>query len=317
MLDDYKECQNIAYQILVNSVKKNKVSHAYLIELNDSYLGLDFAYAISKFLLCPNNYTNNNKCENCNQCNVIDQNNYLELKVLKPDGKNIKKNQIFDLQNEFKNKSIIGKNKIYILEEAEKLNEEAANALLKFLEEPYEGIIAILLTKNSNQLYNTIKSRCQVIKLKDKKIKTDESTIKKISDYIFLSEEDKKEFIENEPKEKIDFIVDYLEYLETNGLKTIIFKNKSVNKFVDEVLNLDRFFKVTTLFYKDILNVVLGKNIEVFSDYKEKIEKLSLNNTKEQIASKLNIIIEISNKIKYNINVNLLMDKFVALMAEV
>ena len=153
MLDDYKECQNIAYQILVNSVKKNKVSHAYLIELNDSYLGLDFAYAISKFLLCPNNYTNNNKCENCNQCNVIDQNNYLELKVVKPDGKNIKKNQILDLQNEFKNKSIIGKNKIYILEEAEKLNEEAANALLKFLEEPGSKVYAFLTTNNENGVF--------------------------------------------------------------------------------------------------------------------------------------------------------------------
>lgn len=315
MLDEYKISQNIAYQTIFNSVKKNKISHAYLIELKNSKLGVDFAYAISKFFLCPNHYTNSLNCKNCNQCNMIDQNNHIELKIIKPEGNTIKKNQIIDLQNEFQKKSIVGKNKIYIIEETEKLNEEAANCLLKFLEEPVEGIIAILLTNNIHQLYVTIKSRCQVIKLKDNKFNDQKKIIEKLVDYLNLNECQEDDLINIE--EKIQCIVEYIEFLEKNKLKTLIFKNKKINNLLDELINLERLFSIITLCYKDILNIILDKKLEYFKEYEDKLKSIaSLNNIKK-ISQKLNIIIDLSSKIKYNVNANLIMDKFVVLMSEV
>ena len=56
---------------------------------------------------------------------------------------------------------------IYVIKEADKLNDSSGNTILKFLEEPEEDIIAILLTTNRYKIIETILSRCQIISLKD------------------------------------------------------------------------------------------------------------------------------------------------------
>ena len=58
MLDEFKLDQQVVYKTLINSVKNNKCSHAYLIESNGYSKALDFALAFAKYVLCPNNYTN-------------------------------------------------------------------------------------------------------------------------------------------------------------------------------------------------------------------------------------------------------------------
>ena len=148
MLDDFKNEQPVVYRILTNSIKKDRYSHAYLFELNGYSKGLDLALSFAKFLLCPNNYSNCDKCNGCMQCKNIDTNNFLELKVIDTDGQWIKKEQLEELQHEFMNKSIVGNKKVYIINHAEKLNASSSNSILKFIEEPPEGIIAILLSDN-------------------------------------------------------------------------------------------------------------------------------------------------------------------------
>lgn len=70
-----------------------------------------------------------------------------------------------DLQSEFSKKSIEGSKKVYIIKSADKMNIQTANSILKFLEEPIDEIIAILVVDNINLMLPTIISRCQVIKL--------------------------------------------------------------------------------------------------------------------------------------------------------
>ena len=168
MLDDFKLEQQIVYKTLINSVINNKTSHAYLIETNGYPKSLDLALAFSKYLLCPNSYSNNTNCKNCNQCLNIDKNEFIELKIIEPEGQWIKKSQLEELQEMFSKKSIIGNKKVYIINKADKLNVSSSNSLLKFLEEPEEGIIAILLAENISQLLPTIVSRCQILSLKNK-----------------------------------------------------------------------------------------------------------------------------------------------------
>ena len=78
------------------------------------------------------------------------------------------KEQILGLQNEFSTKAIESKYKVCIILNCEQLNKYAANSLLKFLEEPEENIITILLTNNIGQVLKTIVSRCQVITFQKK-----------------------------------------------------------------------------------------------------------------------------------------------------
>ena len=59
---------------------------------------------------------------------------------------------------------------IYVIDKAENLNDSSANTMLKFLEEPNEGIIAILLTNNRYKVLDTILSRCQILSFSQKQL---------------------------------------------------------------------------------------------------------------------------------------------------
>ena len=161
MLDEFKNEQPIVYKTLINSIKNNRCSHAYLMESNGYSKVLDLSIAFAKYILCPNNYINCDNCNNCSQCKNIDNKEFLELKLIEAEGQWIKKNQLEELQYDFSKKSILGNKKVYIINGAEKLNISSSNSLLKFLEEPEDGIIAILITDNIYQLLDTIISRCQ------------------------------------------------------------------------------------------------------------------------------------------------------------
>lgn len=303
MLDTYKETQKIIYQTIVNSVKKDKLSHAYLIELNNED-GIEFAKTISKFLLCKKHYTNYNNCSKCSICHQIDTNNYIELEIINPDGNYIKKRQIQYVQEKFLKESIVNNYKIYIINEAEKLNDEAANSLLKFLEEPNEGIIAILLTNNIYQVYNTIKSRCQILKMINNKIDK-----LNLNEYLFNNIDNSDEIIK--------LFIDYITFLEKNKYETIIFKNKQLVQELKKINNYASFFKFAVLLYKDILNYKLNKKINYFMEYKNDIIKLNELNNETTIAKKINILIDLGIKIKNNVNQNLLLDKLVIVFTEV
>ena len=74
----------------------------------------------------------------------------------------IKKEQILNIKSEMNENTINSGKLFYIIEYAENLNSSSANALLKFLEEPDDELIAILVTKNINKVISTIVSRCQI-----------------------------------------------------------------------------------------------------------------------------------------------------------
>jgi len=312
MLDDYKLEQPVVYQILINSIKKDKYSHAYLLETNGYSKGLNLAIAFAKSLLCPKNSHNFNCCKNCSQCKNIDEGNFIELKIIEAEGQWIKKSQLEELQEIFSKKAILGNKKVYIINGAEKLNESASNSLLKFLEEPEEGIIAILIADNSYQLLKTIISRCQILSLKKEKQKKFDNTINSIANYLFNSEEEINNFIVDEKNiKKIKNIIDFVEYYELKKEKTILFINKLWN---EHFINREDYifaFTLLLLYYKDALNYLLGKQIEYFFDYTDSIIKISNVNSLESLSEKIKIIIKLKDLIKYNVNTNLLMDKLI------
>lgn len=156
--------------VIENIISFNKLSHAYIIEVNDYDSDYLLVEAFVKLILCKNNVkkVSDLNCDKCEICRLVDDGNYPDVLVVEPDGKEIKKGQLLDLQKEYNNKSMLDSNRVYIIKEADKLNLAAANSILKFLEEPEDNIVAILLTKNRYQIIDTILSRCQIIALKRK-----------------------------------------------------------------------------------------------------------------------------------------------------
>ncbi len=307
MLDRYIEIQPIVYKILKNAVSKDKYSHAYLFETNGFYDSYNFIISFVKALLCPKKMTDSEHCNDCYQCHIIDSGNFPEIKIIEPDGLWIKKDQLIELQNEFNKKAVIGNKKIYIIKEADKLNKQAANSILKFLEEPEEGIIAILMTDNIYGILETIRSRCQIIKLKeDKNNYSVKDTLNKLS-YILY----KKEEIENEQKEKILKVLKFIKYYEQNHMDTILYMQKLWHDNIKNKNELEIAFEIMILYYKDILNYLSGRKIEIFNDFETELSEIANKNDIKTICNKLNILTEFKEKIKYNANTNLLMDKLI------
>ena len=312
MLDDFSLEQNLVYKTLINSVKNNKLSHAYILETNGYPKSLDLASAFAKYLLCPNNYSNNKKCGKCHQCEIIDKKEFIELKVIEPEGQFIKKSQLEELQEMFSKKSIIGNKKIYIINKADKLNISSSNSLLKFIEEPEEGIIAILVTESINQLLPTIVSRCQILTLKNKKELTGLSTLEKIARYLKDNNNDITEYSLNEEnKIKLEKVIEFIKYFEENHAATIVYINKLWHDYFKEKDEIFNAFGIMLLFYKDILNIKLNKKVEIFNDYLEDAKYVEEKNDLKKITSKINVIMDLREKIKFNVNNNMLMDKLI------
>ena len=138
MLDDYKD--NDFYKYAKNL---KRYYHAYIFEVDDINNSFPLILSFAKMIICSNHYTNNESCLDCNICHLIDNNTYPDLKIIEPDGISIKKEQIQALQQSLSLKSSNNTNQVYIIKESDKMNPSASNSLLKFIEEPEEGIYAI------------------------------------------------------------------------------------------------------------------------------------------------------------------------------
>ena len=315
MLDEFKQIEPQNYNLIINAIKKNKVSHAYIIETDTNTNGYNFAVSFAKAIFCPHHYTNNNQCSNCNQCQIIDDGNYPELTIIKPEGILIKKAQLVELQNEFSKKSVYGNNKVYIIQKADQMNNQSANSILKFLEEPPENVIAILLTTNKEKLLKTIVSRCQLITLKPKKIQNQETcTIDKIKNQIFNKENANEDESINK---QIETIINFIIYYENNHKKVLINMNNIFCEQIKDKENLDIAFSIIISFYKDVFNNKLKRNIEIFDDYISDIQEISQTNSMNEIIEKINVVEEYKQHIKYNVNPKLLIDGLIIALEEV
>jgi len=233
---------------------------------------------------------------------MIDSGNHPEVKRITSDSLWIKKDQIKNLQDEFSKKPIVGNKKIYIIEEAEKLNKASSNTILKFLEEPEEGIIAILITKNIYQLLETVKSRCQIIKLINS-VKNTQNVFDVINADQLLSEEEKNE--------KRQAIISFVHFYEKRNIETICFMNKMWHMhFNTKELSLIGF-DLMILYYKDVLNCKLNRKLDFFEDDLVNIENIFKYKTQYDISNKIELITIYKEKIKLNSNLNLLMDKLI------
>lgn len=320
MLEEYKNYEPIIYKQMKNALKGN-LSHAYLFDLNNNVYGEDMVLSFVKSILCKE-HTDIEEYNNCSKCKRINEGNYSELKKIYPDGQYIKKEQLDDLQKNFSTKALESNYRIYIIYDADKLNTSAANSLLKFLEEPEDGILAILLTNNANKVLKTISSRCQILNFrqnnvnefininniqKDITLYKFSFTVFKISD-INLVEEYHKEFINSALK--------YIKYYETNGIKSIINEKSLFLDIFKEKEEIYNFFEILVLFYRDVINIKLDRPLMFFDDNKPLLELVSNNNNLENILRKIDIIIKKQKLIRNNINTNMLIDSLIIDMEE-
>lgn len=146
-------------ELLLSTAKKNNVLHSYLF-VGDEGIGKSlFAKEFAKMILC--NAEENKACGNCKSCIEFNAESHPDFTIIEPEeGKTIKIEQVRYLQQKIAEKPVTSLKKVYIIENCETMTREAANCLLKTLEEPPIYALLLLLTSNESKLLTTIKSRC-------------------------------------------------------------------------------------------------------------------------------------------------------------
>jgi DNA polymerase-3 subunit delta' len=152
-----------AVELLERSLANGRTAHAYLLlglpQIGKTTLALNFAQAL-------NCLDEGKPCGQCRSCLKIAHSNHPDVRVIEAVNGTIKIDQIRAMQREVALSPHEGRWKVYVIRQMERATTEAANCLLKTLEEPPAQVILILTASDIDQLLPTIISRCQVLNLR-------------------------------------------------------------------------------------------------------------------------------------------------------
>lgn len=142
-------------------LKSDRMNHVYLF--SGDFASFDFALYLAKSRFCEN-LQDGLPCGECRECQLIAENEFSDVKIVKPSGQVIKTDTIRELMRDFSRSGFEGKSQVFIIQDCEKMHVNAANSLLKFIEEPQSSSYMILLTSDENKVLPTIKSRTQIFR---------------------------------------------------------------------------------------------------------------------------------------------------------
>ena len=173
----------VLFRSLENARAGGRFAHSFLVCCSDPELRREFAVALAEIACCRNT-VNGMPDSACDCCRMLESGIYPEFHTLSPMGKmyfikvgdriNPEPNTLRSFLARFDlTATDSAPRKIGVIHEADRMNEEAQNALLKTLEEPPPDTTLILCTANPASLLPTTRSRCQMIKLPDGGVRFD------------------------------------------------------------------------------------------------------------------------------------------------
>ena len=155
-----------ATTLLQQSLRNGQLSHAYLF-VGPAHVGkFTLAMNLAQAVNCE---SENRPCQECTSCRRIAASKHPDFRVidlLPEKAKSISIDQIRNMQTETHLPPYEGKHKVFVIDGSHLLSHEAANSILKILEEPPPNILIILLTTSESALLPTIASRCQRVELR-------------------------------------------------------------------------------------------------------------------------------------------------------
>lgn len=151
-----KQIENLQKTLL-----QKRIGHAYLFSGISSIGKRTMAVEFAKAYNCekPDDAVHDS-CGSCLSCRKIGRNNHPDVFVIKPEGQFIRINAIREIQEQMRFKPLEAVSRVFVIDDADRMNEQAANALLKTLEEPSRANLIILITSRPYALPTTILSRC-------------------------------------------------------------------------------------------------------------------------------------------------------------
>lgn len=303
------------------AIENNKISHAYIINGEKGMGKRTVAKAFAMTLLCEEKGTV--PCMKCHSCVQALTDNNPDLIMITPDKPTtLSIDHIRQtLVNDVELKPYSNSHKVYIVEDAELMNNAAQNAILKTIEEPPEYAVIILLTTNISALLQTVLSRC---------VKLDMQPLKKEVVKKYLMEKEKV----------VDYQADIAVSFAGGNLGKAIELSKSQDfaEMLDEVIQLLRYIKdmqayevvaavkraseykfrftdyidLMILWFRDVLVYKASQNVNelIFKDEIQTIKKHAAKSSYNGIGH----ILEAMNKAKLRLKANVNFDVAIEMM---
>ena len=230
--------------ILSNNINTKNILHSYLFIGEEGIGKKMLAKEFAKAILCTSE--NNKPCNICKSCVEFNTNNNANFNLINEEGSTIKIEQIRNVQIKIAEKPINSNYKVYLINDAELMTQEAQNCLLKTLEEPPEYIVIILITSNENKVLNTIKSRCMKLYFNNldknsvKKVLTEQFEMKDINDS-FLDAAGgsiKKALLIKEKSSEYEQITKLFDIIDKENLVNFINSASIIYENKDDIYNI-------------------------------------------------------------------------------
>lgn len=154
-----------AVKILMKAVANGRVAHAYLFAGPGGVGKETTAMSFARALLCSSP-AGGDACGLCRECRQVSGGNHPDFTIIDPAGASIKIEQIREVQRRAPYRPYQGGRKVFLIRQAEAMTAEAANCILKTLEEPPGDTVFILVSARPQVLLPTILSRCQQVYFK-------------------------------------------------------------------------------------------------------------------------------------------------------
>lgn len=265
---------------LLNSIENP--THAYMFSGPDGVGKMLFAQEFANKFLC---ISENKPCYKCKSCIQFEHDNNTDFQIIDSIDGSIKIEQIRVMISKIYEKPILSNKKIYIINNADKMTVQAQNCLLKILEEPPQYVVIILIVSNDYAILNTIKSRC--IKIKFDKIE----------------DEDLKQYLE---KNGQNITNDMLKMYNGSIGKAITLQGKEekyakIQDYINSNYKTD-FVKAAKIIYEEkdeVINFLEYMNILFYNKCDKNI----------RYSNCINKVNEAVGKLKYNCNIEMLIDE--------
>jgi DNA polymerase-3 subunit delta' len=295
-----------------NAIATHKISHAYIIQGEEGMGKKLVAGTFAKTLQCEDGGIV--ACNRCKSCMQHTSGNHPDIIWVKHEKASIGVDDIRAQVNaDIQVKPYNSRYKIYIIDEADKLTEQAQNALLKTMEEPPEYAVLILLVGNISIILPTILSRCIVLNLKpvDKqKIKDFLMNNHHVPDYLaqtaslfsggnigkaikYASSDDFGKM-----KEDVLHILKYIDEMELyeviSGLKTLSLSKNNIEDYIDLMI----------LWYRDVLvfKATLDPNLVLYREELSYIQNQAKTRSYENLDNIMNAMEKAKIRLKANVN---------------
>ena len=143
---------------------QERVGHAMLFEGPEGVGKTTIAMAVAASLACLTPTAEGDACNDCRSCRALERGEHPDVARLERQGREIKIDQVRTATARLRYDPLVGRAKVLLVLEADRLREEAANALLKTLEEPSSRTHFLLVSSRPQLLLHTIRSRCQTLR---------------------------------------------------------------------------------------------------------------------------------------------------------